>query len=64
MKIEHYQKTGAVDSDVVMSDLSTLAKDIGSVAGEIYQDAADMGLLDKILDFIKNIISAINRAFE
>lgn len=59
---EDYQQTGAVDSQAVMEELSLLKDDISKYAGQIYEDAKEAGILDKIGEFFKRIIEAISRA--
>lgn len=61
---EDYQNTGAVDSQAVIDELSILAKDISKVAGKIYDDAKEAGILDKLGEIISRIFQAVFRAFK
>lgn len=61
---EDYQNTGAVDSEAVIDELSILAKDISKVAGKIYDDAKEAGILDKFGEIFSRIFQAILRAFK
>lgn len=57
-----YQQTGAIDSQAVLDELSMMADDLSEVAGQIYEDAKESGILDKIVDFIQSILNAISNA--
>ncbi len=54
---DQYQNTGAVDSAEVQEQLKTLASDLSDKASQIYQDAKDSGILDKIAQFFKDLFA-------
>lgn len=61
---EDYQQTGAVNSQEVVEELRIMAGDISEKAGQIYQDAKDAGLLDKIGAFFSRILDVILNALK
>lgn len=54
-----YQNTGAINSQEVLSELNTLAKDVSEKAKAIYQDAKDAGILDKIGEFFSVLFESL-----
>ncbi len=58
-----YKETGAVNSDEVKEQLGKLADEVGSKAKQIYEDAKESGVLDKIAEFFSRIFRAIMSAF-
>lgn len=58
-----YKETGAVNSDEVKEQLGKLADEVGSKAKQIYEDAKESGILDKISEFFSRIFRAIMSAF-
>ena len=59
---EDYQKTGAVNSEEVKKELSILAEDIGAKAEQIYKDAKESGIFEKISDFFSRLLDSILNA--
>ena len=60
---ENYQNTSAIDSEQVREQLNQFANDLGNKIGEVWQDAEESGLLDRIADFFREIVSSIMELF-
>lgn len=56
---ENYQNTSAIDSEQVREQLNQFANDLGNKIGEVWQDAEESGLLDRIADFFREIVNSI-----
>lgn len=60
---ENYQKTSAIDSEQVREQLNQFANDLGNKIGEVWQDAEESGLLDRIANFFREIVDSIMSLF-
>lgn len=60
---ENYQNTSAIDSEQVREQLNQFANDLGNKIGEVWQDAEESGLLDRIANFFREIVSSIMELF-
>lgn len=60
---ENYQNTSAIDSEQVREQLNQFANDLGNKIGEVWQDAEESGLLDRIADFFREIVNSIMGLF-
>lgn len=60
---ENYQKTSAIDSEQVREQLNQFANDLGNKIGEVWQDAEESGLLDRIANFFREIVDTIMSLF-
>lgn len=61
---ENYQQTSAIDSEEVRKQLDQLSQDIQTTLSEAWQEAEDSGLIDRIMGFIRDIISSISNLFQ
>ncbi len=61
---QNYQNTGAINSTEVKAQLSELAGTVGQKAQEIYKQAEQSGLLDKIIAFFTNIFESFTKIFQ
>lgn len=61
---ENYQQTSAIDSDEVREQLNQLSEDIQSTLGEAWQEAEESGLIDRIVNFIRDVVSSIVGLFQ
>ena len=60
---ENYQNTSAIDSEQVKEQLNQFADNLGNKIGEVWQDAEESGLLDRIASFFREIIQSIANLF-
>lgn len=60
---ENYQKTSAIDSEQVREQLNQFANELGNKIGEVWQDAEESGLLDRIANFFREIVDSIMSLF-
>lgn len=61
---QNYQNTGAINSTEAKAQLSELAGTVGQKAQEIYKQAEQSGLLDKIIAFFTNIFESFTKIFQ
>lgn len=59
-----YQNSGAVNSEEVLNQLRDLSKDVGNKVKDIYDDAVDSGLIDRIGQFFRDLWSQIQALFQ
>src|SRR5690625_1338571 len=60
---ERYQQTSAIDSEQVREQLSRFADDLGDRLGSAWQQAEDSGLIDRIVNFFRDVIQSIANLF-
>lgn len=60
---EKYQQTGAIDSEQVKEQLNQLADNLGDKLGDAWQQAEESGLIDRIVNFFKDLFSSIGNMF-
>lgn len=58
-----YKETGAVNSEEVKEQLGKLADEVSKKAKQIFEDAKESGILDKIAEFFSRIFQAIISVF-
>jgi uncharacterized protein YpuA (DUF1002 family) len=60
---ENYQQTSAIDSEQVREQLNEFANDLGDRLGDAWQQAEESGLLDRIVNFFRDIVNSIANLF-
>ena len=60
---ERYQQTGAINSEEVKKQLENLSSNIKDRFGDLWQDAEDSGLIDKIGNFFSELWQTIRNFF-
>ncbi len=60
---ERYQQTDAIDSEQVREQLSQFADDLGDRLGDAWQQAEESGLIDRIVNFFRDIFQSIADLF-
>jgi len=60
---ENYQQTDAIDSEQVREQLDEFANNLGDRLGDAWQQAEESGLLDRIVNFFRDIVSSIADLF-
>jgi len=60
---ENYQQTGAIDSEQVREQLDEFANNLGDRLGNAWQQAEESGLLDRVVNFFRDIVSSIADLF-
>jgi len=61
---ENYQQTSAIDSEQVREQLNQLSEDIQTALGDVWQEAEESGLIDRIINFIRDVVSSIASLFQ
>jgi len=60
---ENYQQTDAIDSEQVREQLDEFANNLGDRLGDAWQQAEESGLIDRIVNFFRDIVSSIADLF-
>lgn len=60
---ENYQQTSAIDSEQVREQLNQFANDLGNRLGDVWQEAEESGLIDRIVSFFRDIVQSIANLF-
>lgn len=60
---ENYQQTDAIDSEQVREQLNNFANDLGDRLGDAWNQAEESGLLDRIANFIRDVVNSIANLF-
>jgi len=60
---ENYQQTSAIDSEQVREQLNEFANNLGDRLGDAWQQAEESGLIDRIVNFFRDIVNSIADLF-
>jgi len=60
---ENYQQTDAIDSEQVREQLDEFANNLGDRLGDAWQQAEESGLIDRIVNFFRDIVNSIADLF-
>lgn len=61
---EKYQQTSAIDSEEVKKQLNEFANQLGDRLGDVWEQAEESGLIDRVVNFFKDIIDSITNLFK
>lgn len=61
---EKYQQTSAIDSEEVKKQLNEFANQLGDRLGGVWEQAEENGLIDRVVNFFKDIIDSITNLFK
>lgn len=60
---ENYQQTDAIDSEQVREQLDEFANNLGDRLGNAWNQAEESGLIDRIVNFFRDIVNSIANLF-
>lgn len=61
---EKYQQTSAIDSEQVKEQLNEFAKNVSDRVGDAWEQAEESGIIDRIVNFFKDIVNSIANFFK